>query len=213
MIITIVTDNPDSWFVPYGKELCEKLLARGHRAIFCHQLDDVTVGDICFLLSCERITPRAILERNKHNIVIHSSALPKGKGMSPLTWQILEGKNDIPTTLLEAGEKVDSGDIYLQKTLHFEGHELSDEMKEAQGRMVIELALDFVEDYPRLKGEPQEGSESFYRRRKPEDSELDVDKSLAVQFNLLRVADNERYPAFFRHKGHIYILKIYKTDT
>jgi hypothetical protein len=28
----------------------------------------------------------------------------------------------------------------------------------------------------------------------------------------LRVADNERYPAFFIHRGHTYMLKIYKKD-
>src|SRR3989338_3148695 len=167
MILTILTDNPNSWFVPHGKKLQERLLARGHKVVFCHEHSEVAEGDVCFLLSCERLTPRAILDRNKHNIVIHSSPLPQGKGMSPLTWQILEGKDDIPTTMLEAAEKVDSGDVYLQKTLHFEGHELLDEMKTAQGEMIVALALEFVDSYRSLKGTPQKGKESFYRRRKP----------------------------------------------
>ena len=32
---------------------------------------------------------------NKNNIVVHASDLPKGRGFSPMSWQILEGKNKI----------------------------------------------------------------------------------------------------------------------
>jgi methionyl-tRNA formyltransferase len=58
--------------------------------------------------------------------------------------------------------------------------------------------------------EPQAGLPTYYKRRTPEDSELDPDKPLRDQFNLLRVADNDQYPAFFRHLGHKYVLKIEK---
>lgn len=212
MIISVLVDNPQSWFVGFGHELVEKLKVKGCKAVFVHNVEAVGRGDICFLLSCERIVKREFLARNKHNIVIHSSPLPQGKGMSPLTWQILEGKNEIPTTLFEAQERVDSGDIYLQRTLHFNGHELLDEMQTAQGCLVVEMALEYVEKCHHLKGRTQQGVESIYRRRTAKDSELDPQKSIAKQFNLLRVVSNERYPAFFRYKGHAYILKIYKKD-
>lgn len=41
------------------------------------------------------------------------------------------------------------------------------------------------------------GKESFYPKRSPKDSELDINKSLNEQFNLLRIASNEDFPAFF----------------
>lgn len=44
------------------------------------------------------------------------------------------------------------------------------------------------------------GEESFYSRRMLKDSELDVNKSIREQFNLLRVADNNKYSAFFSYK-------------
>ena len=37
-----------------------------------------------------------------------------------------------------------------------------------------------------------------------------MSKSIDEQFNLLRVCDNERYPAFFYKDGVKYILKINK---
>jgi len=49
-----------------------------------------------------------------------------------------------------------------------------------------------------------------YPKRIPENSRLDIDKSIREQFNMLRVSDNERYPLFFSHMGHEYILKVFK---
>jgi len=47
-----------------------------------------------------------------------------------------------------------------------------------------------------------------YRRRRPADSRLDPDRTLAEQFELLRVVDNDRYPAFFEWRGRCYEVKI-----
>ena len=50
----------------------------------------------------------------------------------------------------------------------------------------------------------------FYSKRNKKSNELDVNKSIEEQFNLLRVVDNERYPAHFNLNGHTYVLKIEK---
>jgi methionyl-tRNA formyltransferase len=212
MIITILSDSPKNWIYPYSKRLSEGLKDEGHEVYFVTKHQDVAPGDCAFLLGCEKLVKPEVLAKNKHNLVIHESALPLGKGWSPLTWQILEGKSDIPITLFEAAEAVDSGDIYYQNSMHFEGHELNEELKNRQGEETIKLVKEFVKNYDSIQGKPQTGEESFYERRGPKDSELDVNKSIADQFELLRVVDNERYPAFFNYRGHKYIFKIYKED-
>ena len=50
----------------------------------------------------------------------------------------------------------------------------------------------------------------MYRKRTPNDSELDINQSIKTQFNLLRVSDNKNYPTFFKMYGKKYILKISK---
>ena len=50
----------------------------------------------------------------------------------------------------------------------------------------------------------------YMKKRNPVDSRIDPDKSISDQFNLLRVADFERYPAFFEYKGIKYLIKIDK---
>ena len=59
-----------------------------------------------------------------------------------------------------------------------------------------------------MKGKSQRGEETFYKKRTPKDSELDINKTIKEQFNLLRIVDNEKYPAFFKFKNKIYTLKI-----
>lgn len=212
MNITLLIDNPKSWFVPYANELQNLLTMRGHKMIRIEDAVNLGEGDCAFFLSCEKIIPLELLSRNTHNIVIHGSALPKGKGMSPLAWQIIEGKDEITLTLLEAAEKVDAGNIYAQKVVSFEGHELIDELRQKEGEAIIKLATEFIDTYPPSSGMVQEGEETFYPRRRPRDSEIDVTKSVEEVFNLLRIVDNERYPAFFKYRGHTYELRIYKKD-
>ena len=208
MLVQILVDNPNSWFVPYARKLVNRIVAMGKDATLLHKAVDVKQGDILALLSCERIFKNLYL--NQYNLVVHASELPKGKGMSPLTWQILEGRNSIPVTLFEASQNFDDGPIYAQDQIYYEGHELISELRTKLGDKINDLVLKFIENHPNNIAKTQIGESTFYDKRQPKDSELNIDKSIAEQFNLLRVVDNERYPAFFHHLGHKYILKVEK---
>lgn len=210
MLIQILVDNVSSWIIPYAEVLYDLLEKKGHDVKLLHSHEEVKKGDILCLLSCEQIFKK--LNLNKHNLVVHESDLPEGKGWSPLTWQILEGKNDIPVTLFEASENVDAGDIYAKEYIHLEGHELLDEIKHQQGLKTNKLILDFVDRYPNVKGAAQKGKSTYYPKRMPQDSSIDIAKSIKEQFNLFRVCDNERYPAYFKLNGKKYLIKIYKDD-
>jgi len=210
MLIQLLVDNINSWIIPYAKELSDQLENKGHEVYLIHSHDKVKEGDILCLLSCEQIFKE--LHLNKHNLVVHESDLPEGKGWSPLTWQILEGKNNIPVTLFEASENVDAGDIYAKEYFHLEGHELLDEIKHQQGLKTNKLIVDFVDRYPNVEGLPQKGKSTYYPKRYPKDSKLEIDKNIREQFNLLRVCDNERYQAYFEFNGKKYLIKIYKDE-
>ena len=143
---------------------------------------------------------------------IHPSKLPEGRGSGALVWKILEGENKIYLTLFEVNEKIDRGNIYLQEPIEFEGYELSDEIRHKQALKTMRLVLKYVDHHKNLKSQKQQGKGSFYRKRTPEDSELDLDKTIREQFNLLRVVDNNRYPAFFKLNGHKYTVKIIRDE-
>ncbi len=211
--ISLVSDH-DSWINEHTPLLMQALQKDGHVVNQTHTVEEIPSGDLAFFLSLGQLVPARILARNRHNLVVHASALPAGKGWSPWSWQILEGKNEIPVTLLEAGVSVDSGDIYRTDVMRFTGLELIDELRQALAAKTVELCAAFVSDYPEVlsKAKKQQGPSSYYPRRKPQDSKLDIDKSIRSQFNLLRIADNERYPAFFELDGQIFTLKIQRED-
>ena len=127
-----------------------------------------------------------------------------------MTWQILEGENTIPLTLFEAAVELDAGPIYLQTLLSLEGHELIEEWQKLQSKTTIELCLNWFDYYKQIiaSAQSQSGETSNYRRRRPEDSKLDLEAPLINQFNLLRVVDNEKYPAYFQLYNRTFFLHI-----
>lgn len=210
MLIRILIDNPDSWIHAYSQDLLQEIDELGHDVSIVSKHSDVQQGDILILLGCNRIFKN--LSLNKHNLIIHESDLPKGRGMSPFTWQILEGKEEITITLLEATEAVDAGMYYDKVSVKLEGTELVEDWRKLQYKATIQLVTGFLKRYPNVQGMEQAGSPTFYRKRTISDSKLDVEMSLRSQFNLLRVVDNERYPAWFEIEGSRYKLSIEKMN-
>ncbi len=210
-IVTILVDN-NSWILPYAIKLKHKLIETGYPTRFVSNPKDIDEGWINFMLGCTKLIDASILKKNKHNLVVHESDLPLGRGFAPMAWQIIEGKNEIPICLIEADTEADSGLIWIKDTIRLSGSELCAEWRELQGMKTIELCYRFIEEYEHLKATPQQVISTWYKRRKPEDSKLDIKKTIEEQFNLLRTVDNERYPAFFDLEGNRYIIKIESTN-
>lgn len=209
MNISILTDNPKSWIIPYV-EILKKDLINEHIVTHVFNSKELNGGDLMLILSCEKILPKKYLDLYKSSVVVHPSKLPNGKGWSPLAWQVLENSNKIPVSLFEADKKVDSGKVYLIDYITLKGHELNEEIKDKQGKLTIKMVKKYIELFPNIKGKSQKGTETFYRKRNKKDNEIDIDMSIKDQFNLLRIVDNERYPAHFYKDGFEYTLKIYK---
>jgi len=204
-----VLTSEKSWFLPYAHKFVEVLRKKGYQSeLFYNHKDIGQTFQVVFILSYFNIIKEKYLREHRHNLVVHESALPQGKGWAPLFWQILEGKNEIPVVLFEAGANVDAGDIYIKDHILLEGHELHDGIRKLQAHKSIELCLRFLENYENLKPVKQVGEETFYMRRSRQDSELNINKSISEQFNLLRIVNNEEFPAFFYRDGHKYIVKI-----
>ncbi len=207
--ITILSDA-GSWLNQYLYQLIVALWQRGHSVRWIHDPAQLAAGDVCLLLSCGRLLSKEQLRMHSHNLVVHESALPKGQGWSPMTWQILNGADRIPITLFEATATLDAGPIYLQHIIELEGTELVEEWRALQAKATVRLCLEWLDRYAVVSSEAsvQQGEGSHYIRRRPDDSKLDPNRSLAEQFNLLRVVDNQRYPAFAEIEGRCYDLLI-----
>jgi len=210
MKIAVLTSE-ESWFVPYAKEFIKSLQKRNKENKMFYDHKKISEDyKIVFILSYFKIIEKKFLLKHKYNIVVHESDLPKGKGWAPLFWQILENKKKIPVVLFDASECIDDGNIYIKDYITLNGHELNNEIREKQAKKTIELCLKFINNYNNLKPKKQKGNITYYKKRKQNDSEIDINKTIKEQFNLFRISNNDRFPIFFYYKNHKYILKIYK---
>lgn len=202
----IITQN--SWFAKYAEELIEDLKSMKYSCKIIYSHEEVEEISIAFYLSYQKIVPYEFIKKTHQSLVVHASDLPQGKGFSPWVWQILEGKNDIPVCLFQMNEGLDTGNIFQKKLLHLRGDELLEEIRISLAKLIKQMVLDYLQKNEAPISVSQVGESTFYRRRNSLDSELDISKSIAEQFNLLRVVDNNNYPAYFLHFGKKYVLKI-----
>ena len=211
--ITICSDLT-SWLRSHLHKLVYVWINQGHTVCVVHFPNDAPGGDLCFLLGCGQFVESRIRSKYANSLVIHESDLPKGRGWSPMSWQILEGSNEIPISLLEVVDEFDAGDIYIQRWITLTGYELAEEWRAKQAGISISLCREFVDNYPQILfgGRSQMGVPTTYRRRVADDSKIDVDKTIKQQFNLLRIVDNNDYPAYFEIDGRKFSMIIKKID-
>lgn len=184
---------------------------------YCEIIRDPQVcsgGDICFLVSCTSVVPSSIIERYKKVLVIHASDLPKGRGWSPHVYGLLNGDDELCISLIEADAPVDTGVIWTQiRRALLPFYTLNDVM-EILSEAHLELFNFAIERFESVQPLPQcsEIEPTYFKRRTPADSELDINKTISEQFNLMRAADPNRFPAFFYMYGKKFTLKLERVD-
>lgn len=205
MKITILCSRDDHPVNAYLHAWAERNRSK-HKIAIVRKRVDLTGGDILFLISCSdiiRANDRALYHKA---LVMHASALPKGRGWSPHIWGILQGASELTLTLLEAEDKVDSGAIWKQLNIRIPKAALWDEINDRLFEAELWL-MDFaIENIDTIQPHSQNTSiePTYFPKRTPADSELNVDSSIASQFDLLRVSDPLRYPAHFEFRGRKY---------
>jgi methionyl-tRNA formyltransferase len=213
MKISIVCSSPTHPVMPFLEAWKTRQNNQGHQVALVNSLNQLDNGDILFLVSCSEILGTTTRNKFRHCLVLHASNLPAGRGWSPYIWQVLEGADVITVCLIEAANPVDSGAIWLKRQFRLSGHELLPEIHEhlfAAELALMEEAMAHTDVITPVAQD--QAAATYYRKRTPEDSRLDPHKTLAEQFDLLRVVDSDRFPAFFEYKGKRFLVRIEKNE-
>lgn len=186
----------------------------GHAIELVRKKTEASGGDILFLISCSEIVTAHDRSAYRASLVLHASDLPNGRGWSPHIWEIAQGADAITLCLLEAEDKVDSGRIWKKVRIEVPRHALWDEINHLLFQAEIALIDLAVRNFDTIQpqAQPDDAEASYYPRRTPQHSRVDPTKSIVEQFDLIRVCDPNRFPAFFEHLGHRYVLKLEKSD-
>ena len=137
-------------------------------------------------------------------VCFHESNLPKFRGGSPLQNQIIRGITKTKTTAFFMSKGIDEGDIILQRDLSLNGSidEIFLRMIENDFKIIEKIILG---NYKLTK---QKGRRSVFKRRKPDESELDsLPHSLEYFYNFIRMLDDPYPNAFIRLGNKKIILK------
>ena len=185
-----------------------------HQISIARKKKDLPGGDVLFLISCSEIISSTDRTAYGACLVLHASNLPRGRGWSPHIWQIIDDAQEITLSLIEAEDKVDSGKIWDQMTFPVPKHALWDEINERLFKAEIELIDRAVREFDTVVPRAQDTAiePTYYPRRTPDGSKLDPERSIASQFDLIRVCDPMRFPAFFELHGHRYKLTLEKMN-
>jgi methionyl-tRNA formyltransferase len=213
MKISILCTDPNHPVVNNLRKWTDDMFVEGHVVSLVFDKRELDGGDILFLVSCSQLIRETDRRKFRATLVLHASDLPRGRGWSPYIWSILEGVNLITVSLLQANDPVDSGAIWLSEKFKLEGHELLSEINEKLFSAELSLMTKAVENFKDIVPIQQSGNPGLYlRKRSPEDSRLDPNKTIAEQFDLLRVVDPQRFPAFIDYRGKRYLIKIEKDE-
>ena len=213
MKLTVLCTAPDNPVNLYLKRWIEQA-GKKHNIDLVRSRSQLTGGDFLFLVSCSEIIKSEHREKYKHTLVLHASDLPRGRGWSPHVWEIVNGADAITLSLLEAEDKVDSGRLWLKRVIPIDRTELWYEVNGKLFEAEVELISQAVERYDQIEPYPQsdESEPTYYPKRTPADSAIDPEKSIAEQFNLIRMCDPQRYPAWFEYLGQQYKIILEKVD-
>lgn len=103
--------------------------------------------DVGVLASYGQLVPGALLRLPRHGILgIHPSLLPKHRGASPIVWPILQGDAETGVTIYRLVERLDAGEMLLQRATPIGPREtaavLAERLSAWSGELIIEaLAL------------------------------------------------------------------------
>ena len=213
MRVTLLCSNRKHPIMPYLHEWA----GRGQESNSIEIIDSIrnaSGGDILFLISCSEKIVQQDRDKYRKTLVLHASNLPEGRGWSPHVWDIIEGAEHLTLSLLEAEDAIDTGKIWKKLKIDTPKHMLWNEVNHALFRAEVELVEYAVQNLEKVNPQDQDLSISptYRRKRTPEDSRLDPERSIAEQFNLIRICDPNRFPAYFDYFGQRYKLILEKVD-
>lgn len=213
MNISILCSDKHHPVVKRLRQWADSMTGNGHAVSLLFDKAELPGGELLFLVSCTQLIREEERKRYRATLVLHASDLPKRRGWSPHVWSILDHEARITVSLLEAREPVDSGPVWLKAVFDLEGHELLPEINAKLFDTEIALMARAVDEFETITPVLQSGDPGPYmQRRTAADSRLDPNKTIAEQFDLLRVVDSDRYPAFLDFRGARFLIKIMKHD-
>ncbi len=153
--------------------------------------------DRVFFPHWSHILPAEIYQ-NFECIMFHMTDLPYGRGGSPLQNLIVRGHQRTKISAFRCDGGIDTGPIYLKKDLSLNG--TAQEIFQRATSVVEDMILEIIDSNPIPM--VQQGESVEFKRRRPEDGNLEHTENVQQAYDFIRMLDAEGYsPAFLKLKN------------
>ena len=119
--------------------------------------------------------------------------LPYGRGGSPLQNLIMRGHTETVISALKVEEGIDTGPIYLKKSLSLAG--TAEEIFLRAGQIILKMIEEIIKN--KIIPVTQEGEVTVFTRRTPNESNIQNIADMETLYNHIRMLDAETYPKAF----------------
>ena len=125
--------------------------------------------DILVVAAYGIILPEEILSIPKFGALnIHASLLPRWRGAAPIQRAVLSGDKETGITIMQMNEKLDAGEIVLQKEIEIKekntSQEIHDELAKIGGKLIND-ALKILQKEEKIKTTPQDEASATYAKK------------------------------------------------
>jgi len=159
--------------------------------------------DIGVVVAYGQILSKALLSIPIHGCVnVHGSLLPRHRGASPIQWAIIEGDEKTGVTTIQMDERMDTGDILVQKQIFILPDDTAGTLFEKLSRLGAEALMETLALYEEGKIIPQkqDDSEATYTRLlKKDDGIIDWNQPAGRICRLIRGLNP--WPGAFSYLG------------
>jgi methionyl-tRNA formyltransferase len=121
--------------------------------------------DLIVVAAYGKILPATILELPSYGCInVHASLLPKYRGAAPIQWAIARGETETGITIMRISERMDAGDILLQKATSIAADDTGGTLHEKLTALGAEALRESLRLFKqgRLIAQPQNEAEATY---------------------------------------------------
>lgn len=173
-------------------------------------------GETCLSVGFGLLFPVAFLESVGTCLNVHGTLLPDYPGARSLNWIIVEGERSSGVTIHIVDEGMDTGPIILQRAFpvsRFDtARSLARKTLDFEPAVVVEALNLFEREGPAAARPQNPAGAKRFPDRTPAHSEIDPQRPLIEQYNIIRASDPDRYPAFFMLDGQKVCIRLWRPD-
>ncbi len=169
--------------------------------------------DLIAIVAFGQILSKEILRLPEYGCInLHPSLLPKYRGAAPIPWAIFTGEEKTGVTTFYLSEKVDSGDIILQREEKIREDDTTATLSKRLAKIGSELLMETIDKIEKKEAAriPQDKEKATYAPRlKKEDGLIDWKKSAPQIERLVRAMDP--WPGAYTYLAEK-LLKIWRAE-